>query len=59
MRLAAGRACVPDVPGKVIAVLFRRGLAASSAGSVSFSFIHSNDVPLFAEPGLPLGPRIS
>jgi hypothetical protein len=27
-------------------VLFRRARAASSAGSVSFSFIHTNDMPL-------------
>jgi hypothetical protein len=34
------------VPFGVMDVLFRRAKAASSAGSVSFSFIHSNDVPV-------------
>jgi hypothetical protein len=32
----------------VIGVSFRRGMAASSAESVSFSFIHSKDVPVSA-----------
>jgi hypothetical protein len=35
-----------DVPFKVINVPFRRGAAASSAESVSFSFIHSIDMPV-------------
>jgi hypothetical protein len=39
-------ACPADVPFTVIGVSFRRGMAASSAESVSFSFIHSNDVPV-------------
>jgi hypothetical protein len=39
-------ACPADVPLTVIGVSFRRGMAASSAESVSFSFIHSNDVPV-------------
>jgi hypothetical protein len=38
--------CPVDVPLPVIGVSFRRGMAASSAESVSFSFIHSNDVPV-------------
>jgi hypothetical protein len=36
------------VPFAVIDVSFRRGMAASSAQSVSFSFIHSKDVPVSA-----------
>jgi hypothetical protein len=40
--------CPVDVPFTVIGVSFRRGMAASSAESVSFSFIHSNDVPVSA-----------
>jgi hypothetical protein len=36
-----------DVPFDVIGVLFRRGFAASSALSVAFSFIHTNDMPVF------------
>jgi hypothetical protein len=40
------RSATSDVPFGVMAVLFRRAKAASSAGSVSFSFIHSNDVPV-------------
>jgi hypothetical protein len=40
--------CPADVPLTVIGVSFRRGMAASSAESVSFSFIHSNDVPVSA-----------
>jgi hypothetical protein len=36
-----------DVPFAVIGVSFRRGMAVSSAESVSFSFIHSKDVPVF------------
>jgi hypothetical protein len=43
-----------DVPFTVIGVSFRRGGAASSAGSVSFSFIHSNDMPFFWN--LPVSP---
>jgi hypothetical protein len=35
-----------DVPFGVIGVPFRRWKAASSARSVSFSFIHTNDMPL-------------
>jgi hypothetical protein len=35
------------VPFGVIDVPFRRWSAASSARSVSFSFIHTNDMPLF------------
>jgi hypothetical protein len=35
-----------DVPFTVIGVSFRHGMAASSAESVSFSFIHSKDVPV-------------
>jgi len=35
------------VPFGVIGVPFRRGAAASSASSVSFSFIHTNDMPAF------------
>jgi hypothetical protein len=42
------------VPFGIIGVLFQRDFgpvwgqsAASSAGSVSFSFIHTNDMPLF------------
>jgi hypothetical protein len=38
--------CPVDVPFTVIGVSFRRGMAASSAESVSFSFIHSKDVPV-------------
>jgi threonine dehydrogenase-like Zn-dependent dehydrogenase len=45
-----------DVPLIVITVLFRRGEGASSAGSVAFSFIHTNGVPIFAEPAPSLGP---
>jgi hypothetical protein len=41
-------ACPADVPFTVIGVSFRRGMSASSAESVSFSFIHSNDVPVSA-----------
>jgi hypothetical protein len=39
-----------DVPFGVIGVLFRRGLPASSAGTVAFSFIHTNDMPVFLPP---------
>jgi hypothetical protein len=35
-----------DVPFTVINVSFRRGKPASSARSVSFSFIHTNDMPV-------------
>src|SRR5436190_9724423 len=45
-----------DVPLIVITVLFRRGEGASSAGSVAFSFIHTNGVPLFQGTGSSLGP---
>jgi hypothetical protein len=38
--------CPADVPLTVIGVSFRCGMAGSSAESVSFSFIHSNDVPV-------------
>jgi hypothetical protein len=41
-------ACPADVPFMVIGVSFRRGIVASSEESVSFSFIHSNDVPVSA-----------
>jgi hypothetical protein len=43
-----------DVPFGVIGVLFWRGQAASSAQSVSFSFIHTNDMPVFWN--LPVSP---
>jgi uncharacterized protein YbaA (DUF1428 family) len=49
MRRAAGgaeRLVTADVPFGVIGVPFRRGVAASSAESVSFSFIHTNDMPI-------------
>jgi hypothetical protein len=36
-----------DVPFTVIVVPFRREAAASSAGSVSFCFIHTNVMPAF------------
>jgi hypothetical protein len=36
-----------DVPFDVIGVPFWRSLEASSAGSVAFPFIHTNDMPLF------------
>jgi hypothetical protein len=36
-----------DVPFAVIGVPFRRGMAASSELEVSFSFIHTNHVPVF------------
>jgi hypothetical protein len=36
-----------DVPFGVIDVSFWCGMAASSAGSVSFPFIHTKDMPLF------------
>jgi hypothetical protein len=43
------------VPFKVIGVPFRREAAASSARSVAFSFIHTNDMPgFFAFPVSPL-----
>jgi hypothetical protein len=38
---------VTDLPFKVIGVPFRRGVTASSARSVAFSFIHTNDMPAF------------
>jgi hypothetical protein len=40
------RSVTADVPFGVMDVLFRRARVASSAGSVSFSFIHSNDMPV-------------
>jgi hypothetical protein len=43
----AERPAAADVPFGVIGVPFQRGRAASSAGSVSFSFIHTNDMPVF------------
>src|SRR6266480_2634375 len=43
-----------DVPSGVIGVPFRRGVAASSAGSVAFSFIHTNDMPVFLPVFLPV-----
>jgi uncharacterized protein YbaA (DUF1428 family) len=45
---------VADVPFGVIGVPFRRGQAASSASSVSFSFIHTNDMPVFRAFRFPL-----
>jgi hypothetical protein len=51
--------CPADVPFTVIGVSFRRGMAASSAESVSFSFIHSNDVPGFTRPTLVIPGRAS
>jgi hypothetical protein len=48
-------ALVADVPFGVIGVPFRRLVAASSAESVSFSFIHTNDMPLFRAFRFPLG----
>jgi hypothetical protein len=35
-----------DVPFGAIDVLFRRASGASSAGTVAFSFIHTNDMPV-------------
>jgi hypothetical protein len=53
----SGRA---DVPFKVIGVPFRRGAAASSARSVAFFFIHTNDMPAFlAFSGFPLAEKCS
>jgi hypothetical protein len=46
-----------DVPFGVIGVLFRRGFAASSASSVAFSFIHTNDMPDFLPVSLPASRR--
>jgi hypothetical protein len=46
----AERSGTADVPFGVIGVPFRRGVAASSAESVSFSFIHSNDMPVLRKP---------
>src|ERR1700727_739872 len=43
----AERAAMADVPFGVIGVPFRRRKAASSVRSVAFSFIHTNDMPLF------------
>jgi hypothetical protein len=34
-----------DVPVRAIGVSFKGGMAASSPQPVSFSFIHSNDMP--------------
>src|SRR5450631_2630252 len=42
------------VPFGVIGVPFRRGRAASSAPSVSFSFIHTNDMPVLRTLPFPL-----
>jgi hypothetical protein len=39
-------AVMADVPFGVIGVPFRRGGAASSARSVSISFIYTNDMPV-------------
>jgi hypothetical protein len=50
----AGRWAAANVPFGVIGVLFRARPAASSAGSVSFSFIHSNDMPFSATFRFPL-----
>jgi hypothetical protein len=44
-----------DVPFTFIGVPFRREAAASSAGSVSFSFIHTNVMPLSGIFRFPLG----
>jgi hypothetical protein len=46
MRPGAEYQATADVPFLVIGVPFRRGVAASSAESVSFSFIHSIDMPV-------------
>jgi hypothetical protein len=40
------RSATADVPFGVMGVLFRRANAASSAGSVAFSFIHTNGMPV-------------
>jgi hypothetical protein len=45
----AERSATADVPFGVIGVPFRRGVAASSELSVSFSFIHTNDMPVSRE----------
>jgi hypothetical protein len=42
------RSVTADVPFGVMDVLFRRVRMAPSAGSVSFSFIHTKDMPVFA-----------
>jgi hypothetical protein len=42
----AWRPVTVDVPFGVIGVLLRRFGGSSSAGSVSFSFIHTNDMPV-------------
>jgi hypothetical protein len=47
--------CPAGVPLTVIGVSFRRGMPGSSAESVSFSFIHSNDVPVSAR--FPVSPQ--
>jgi len=48
-------AVMADVPFGVIGVPFRRGVAASSVESVSFSFIHTKDMPLSRAFRFPLG----
>jgi hypothetical protein len=49
-----GERSAADVPFGVIGVPFRRGQAASSASSVSFSFIHTDDMPGFRAFRFPL-----
>jgi hypothetical protein len=44
------------VPFKVIGVPFRREAGASSARSVAFSFIHTNDMPAFC--AFPVSPLL-
>jgi hypothetical protein len=51
---------VTAVPFKVIGVPFRRGVAASSARYVAFSFIHTNDMPAYrAFSGFPFAEKCS
>ncbi|MBX9651480.1 MAG: hypothetical protein K2X57_30945 [Xanthobacteraceae bacterium] len=47
-----------DVPFSVIIVSFRTAAAALSAGSVSFPFIHTKDMPVsFAFSGFPFADK--
>jgi hypothetical protein len=46
------------VPFAAIGVPFRRARPASSAGSVSFSFIHTNDMPLFRHSAVSPSPEM-
>jgi hypothetical protein len=48
------RSAAADVPFSVIGVPFRRGAAASSDLQVSFSFIHTNGMPVSGTFGFPL-----